>query len=195
MTIKKRMTPEEWAEIRARWEDDPRDGYTWIVSELNLKVTHVAVLKRAKNEGWAKKASLKNIVERAQKRADEKVTGKVTGKVNAVTSEESVDLRANVIEKHRNEWGEHGTTFPISNMLGENALGIARVAKTVAEAIKIRQDGERRAWGLDANGENTSAGMATLDELDALFEQAIKRTDEMKTAVRAERETGGNEAN
>lgn len=191
MTTKKRMTQEEWAEIRARWEEDPRDGYTWIVAELDLKVTHVAVLKRAKKEGWAKKASLKNIVERAQLKADENFARKVTGKVNAVTSEESVDFRSEIVNTHREEWMEHRTTFSISGMLGEDGLVTARVAKTAAEAIKIRQEGERKAWGLDVLSEDATAGVATLAELDAMFEQAMKRTNEMRESVRKERGTSG----
>ena len=123
-TPKKRMTPDEWADVRAKWEGDPRDGYTWVVNEMNLSVSDVAVLKRARNEGWAKKASLKTIVERAQTKADEKVSRKVSGKVSPLTESDAVDLRADVIEKHREEWGEHRTTFPMSNMLGEDGLGV-----------------------------------------------------------------------
>lgn len=194
-TTKKRMSPEEWAGIRAKWETDPRDGYTWIVAEMNLSVSHVAVLKRARKEGWAKKASLKTIVERAQARADSKVTAKVTGKVTPVTESESVDLRADVIEKHRDEWGEHRQLFTLQGMLGEDGLGVARVAKTAAEAIKIRQEGERKAWGLDAIAEDNSSGVATLDELDAMFAQAMKKSEEMREAVRKERGAAdGNEA-
>lgn len=194
-TPKKRMTPDEWADVRAKWEGDPRDGYTWVVNEMNLSVSDVAVLKRARNEGWAKKASLKTIVERAQTKADEKVSRKVSGKVSPLTESDAVDLRADVIEKHREEWGEHRTTFPMSGMLGEDGLGVARVAKTVAEAIKIRQEGERKAWGLDAIAEDNSSGVATLDELDAMFAQAMKKSDEMREAVRKERSaTDGNEA-
>ena len=104
-------------------------------------------------------------------------------------------MRADVIEKHREEWGEHRTTFPMSGMLGEDGLGVARVAKTVAEAIKIRQEGERKAWGLDAIAEDNSSGVATLDELDAMFAQAMKKSEEMREAVRKERgATDGNEA-
>lgn len=194
-TTKKRMSPEEWAGIRAKWETDPRDGYTWIVTEMNLSVSDVAVLKRARKEGWAKKASLKTIVERAQAKADEKVSRKVSGKVSPLTESESVDLRADVIEKHREEWGDHRRLFTLQDMLGEDGLGVARVAKTAAEAIKIRQEGERKAWGLDAIAEDNSSGVATLDELDAMFAQAMKKSEEMRDAVRKERgATGGNEA-
>lgn len=194
-TTKKRMSPEEWAGIRAKWETDPRDGYTWIVTEMNLSVSDVAVLKRARKEGWAKKASLKTIVERAQAKADEKVSQKVSGKVSPLTESESVDLRADVIEKHRDEWGDHRRLFTLQDMLGEDGLGVARVAKTAAEAIKIRQEGERKAWGLDAIAEDNSSGVATLDELDAMFARAMKKSEEMRDAVRKERgATGGNEA-
>lgn len=197
-TTKKRMSPEEWAGIRAKWETDPRDGYTWIVNEMNLHVTHMAVLKRAKKEGWAKKSSLKSIVEQAQRKADSrkvaaKVSEKVAGETAVLVDSDAVDLRADVIEKHREEWGEHRTTFPMSNMLGEDGLGVARVAKTVAEAIKIRQEGERKAWGLDAIAEDTSGGVATIEELDAFFEQQMRRTEEMRESVRKER--GGSDGN
>lgn len=194
MTTKKRMTLEEWASVRAKWETDPREGYTWIITEMNLSVSDVAVLKRARKEGWAKKASLKSIVERAQAKADEKLA-KVSGKVSPLTESDAVDLRANVIEKHREEWGDHRRLFTLEDMLGEDGLGVARVAKTAAEAIKIRQEGERKAWGLDAIAEDNSSGVATLDELDAMFAQAMKRSEEMRESVRKERgSSDGNEA-
>lgn len=198
---KKRMSAEKWAEIRATWEADPRDGYTWVINEMGLTVSHVAILKRARNEGWAKKADLKTIVERAQAKADLKVTQraakvteaatKVTEEVTKVTDSQSVDLRADVLDKHRSEWGDHRESFLLEDMLGEGGLGVARVAKTAAEAIKIRQEGERKAWGLDAISEPTGSAK-TLDELDVMFEMAMKRSQEMREAVRKER--GGSNA-
>lgn len=107
------MTADEWGEVRSRWESDPREGYTWIVSEMNLGVSDVAVLKRARKEGWAKKASLKTIVERAQAKADEKVSrkvsrkvsGEVSQKVSPLTDSEVVDLRASVVENNQDVGG------------------------------------------------------------------------------------------
>ena len=49
-----KMTPEEWGNARARWEDDPRDGFQWLVDELALPVTAPGVRKKAKTEGWGK---------------------------------------------------------------------------------------------------------------------------------------------
>lgn len=100
-----------------------------------------------------------------------------------------------MIEKHRDEWGDHRRLFTLQDMLGEDGLDVARVAKTAAEAIKIRQEGERKAWGLDAIAEDNSSGVATLDELDAMFARAMKKSEEMRDAVRKERGAAdGNEA-
>lgn len=191
------MTADEWGEVRSRWESDPREGYTWIVSEMNLGVSDEAIRKRARNEGWAKKASLKTIVERAQARADAKVTGKVTGKVTPVTESEAVDLRASVIEKHRDEWAEHRETFTLPLLTGEESgLNMSRIAKMTAETIRIRQQGEREAWGLDAVAENTNTGVSSLSELEAMFDLAKIKTQQMMEAVRKERggPSGGNAA-
>ena len=193
----KRMTADEWGEVRGRWESDPREGYTWIVSEMNLGVSDVAVLKRARKEGWAKKATLKTIVERAQARADEKVSRKVSGEVSPLTTSDAVDLRASVIEKHRDEWAEHRETFTMPMLTGEDSgLNMSRIAKMTAETIRIRQQGEREAWGLDAVAENTTTGVSSLSELEAMFELAKVKTQQMMEAVRKERggSSGGNAA-
>ena len=93
-----------------------------------------------------------------------------------------------MIETHREEWSDHRRLFTLEAMLGEDGLGVARMAKTAAEMLKIRQEGERKAWGLDAIAEDSSSGVATLDELDAMFTQAMKRSDEMREALRRERQ-------
>lgn len=196
----RRMTREEWGEVRKRWELDPRDGYLWIVREMNLPVTDKAVLGRAKKEGWSKRASLASIVEAAQRKADaKKVTRPAARKLTPVTDGESTDVRAEVIEKHRNEWSEHRERFPLDAVvsydknhpeLTEVTSGgekLARVAKTVAETIRLRQQGERDAWGLDAIANDTSAGVATLGELDAMFEIAVRKADEARARIRSER--------
>ncbi len=190
-TEKRRMTPADWAAVRMKWESDPRDGYTWIVAEMGLRVSTVAVLKRVRNEGWSKKSVMKSIVERAQVQADEKVNGGVNGQrgfsPELTPCSKAVDLRAGVIERHRAEWDRHRDLFTLDTMMGDTGIIVARVAKTSAEAIKIRQDGERRAWGLDAIAEDTSSGVATLDELDAMFALAVKQSQAMQERVRKER--------
>lgn len=51
-----RMTPEEWADARKRWERDPRPGFVWLVKDKGLPVTSSTVGKRANQEGWTKSA-------------------------------------------------------------------------------------------------------------------------------------------
>lgn len=54
MAAAPKMTTEEWGNARATWEDDPRDGFQWLVDELALPVTAPGVRKKAKTEGWRK---------------------------------------------------------------------------------------------------------------------------------------------
>lgn len=49
-----KMTPEEWADARQVWEQDDREGFTWLVNELALPVSPPAVRKTANKQGWAK---------------------------------------------------------------------------------------------------------------------------------------------
>jgi len=58
MAAKPKLTPEQWADVQHRWEHDPREGYLWLVEELDLPVSAPAVRKTAVRDGWYKKASL-----------------------------------------------------------------------------------------------------------------------------------------
>ncbi|MFZ4539930.1 hypothetical protein [Propionivibrio sp.] len=54
MAAKPKLTPEQWAEVRAAWESDPREGYSWLVEQLGLAVSVPGVRKTALKEGWKK---------------------------------------------------------------------------------------------------------------------------------------------
>lgn len=60
----------------------------------------------------------------------------------------AVALRADIIERHRKEWSVS------RGLVGEAVKGRdferAKLAKITSETLKIIQDGERKAWGLDA---------------------------------------------
>jgi predicted transcriptional regulator len=71
-----RLTKEQWAEARARWESDKRDGFAWLSDELG--VSRPAVSKMASSQGWSKG----NVTQVTQ---DQKVTQKLRGKVTQVT--------------------------------------------------------------------------------------------------------------
>ena len=50
-----KLTPDQWEEVRDAWEQDPRDGYTWLVNEQALPVSAPAVRKAALKQGWEKR--------------------------------------------------------------------------------------------------------------------------------------------
>ncbi|MCP5245700.1 MAG: hypothetical protein H6937_07055 [Burkholderiales bacterium] len=62
MAAKPKLTPEQWAEVRTTWENDPRKAFPWLVKELGLDVSAEAIRQRSKAEGWekAKNQSLAN---------------------------------------------------------------------------------------------------------------------------------------
>ena len=49
-----KLSDKEWGVIRKAWENDPREGFAWIVSERNLTVSAPGVRKKAVKEGWEK---------------------------------------------------------------------------------------------------------------------------------------------
>jgi hypothetical protein len=56
MAAAPRLTPEEWAKVRETWENDPRDGFEWLIRELGLPVSPQAVRKRSRSpeQPWIK---------------------------------------------------------------------------------------------------------------------------------------------
>jgi hypothetical protein len=201
-----RLNKAQWADVRAAWESDPRESLSWLIFEMRLPVSHEAVRKRAKQEGWVKTENLKVIVEKAQRKADSRELEKV-GKVGKVgrkvgkklddptlpmalaTGEERADLLADTIETHRKEWQEHRAAFALSSMTeGDEAWNKARCAKTAAEAIRIRQEGERKAWGLDAIETDLNSGVKSEAELKAMLDEGLRKSAEMDEEVRKRRQ-------
>lgn len=176
-----------WAIARARWEGEPRCSFPDLTDFLG--VSKQAIAKRAKKDGWAKKLTMSNIVDKAHAAADRKISreaavaskGKgavvaavkpgvlapagsptaavvpaaipdsknATPEMLAVAVEDAaVDARAQVLTKHRNEW--NAARSLIYKSIKSNNQDDAKTAKIIAEGIKITQDGERKAWGLDA---------------------------------------------
>jgi len=180
MAAKPKLTPQQWLECRHRWEAGHRDGYQWLVDEMNLPVSGESVRQRAKKDGWKKASSLKSIVSRAHSKADAKLAGKLAGTsmvFEACSSTESaVDLRSDVIETHRSEWNEHREIFPLSSIAEELEQG--RAAKISAEMLKIRQEGERKAWGLDALVQEDNSAISQ-DDLDEIYNAGMKRVEEV----------------
>lgn len=59
MTDKRRLTADEWAAARRRWEGAQADGFDWLAAEImaaftGVEVTRQGVSVRAKRDGWVK---------------------------------------------------------------------------------------------------------------------------------------------
>lgn len=143
-----RLTTSQWLEARQKWEADPSLTFEALADQI--KLSRQAVSKRANAQGWAKVGALRQVVERAQFKADGKVAqvaGATTKKDGAATFEASVEIRADVIDRHRVDWAEHRKNFTIAEVKADFENG--KKAKISAEMLLIRQKGERAAYGLD----------------------------------------------
>ncbi|EPD5623964.1 terminase gpP N-terminus-related DNA-binding protein [Klebsiella pneumoniae] len=67
--------------------------------------------------------------------------------VEAVTEQQAVDERAELLVRHRREW--QVTRALLAEAVRERSNDKAKMAKVVAETTAITQKGERLAWGLD----------------------------------------------
>jgi len=142
-----RLTQQQWLEAKQMYEMEPTATLESVAQAVG--VSRPAVSQRAKAEEWQKSGTLARVNQSAQIAADRKLTGKLTGvsSKNATVTETSIALRANVIERHREQWGQHTKLFNLEDIAVDFDLG--KRAKISAEMLMIRQGGERKAWGLD----------------------------------------------
>jgi len=73
----------------------------------------------------------------------------------------AVDARAQILKRHRTEWAAARNQIYKAIKLGDNDQ--AKLAKLVGETLKLIQDGERKAWGLES-GENEAGSMRIIVE-------------------------------
>lgn len=157
-----RLTADSWAKFRALWEADP----TMSQGELAklAGVSQQAIQKRIKREGWQKVSDQGDLARRAYDKADREALRKgevapvpqqaqpgdhpdASPPASGVAAATAVELRAKVIERHRKEWD--GARNNIYKAIQNSDFEKAKLGKITAEALKIIQDGERKAWGLD----------------------------------------------
>lgn len=189
----RRLTPEQWQAVRTIWEYDPDEpSYDVAGARAGEKhsffvPTRQSIQERAKKEKWERRASLSGINKAAHRKADamvsssgetskpDKPDGKpdgspdTSGKNIQATREDSEDKRAQVLARHRTEWANIGVllgeAISIRNNDPVRASDKIRFVKTTAEVTKIKQEGERKAWGLDDLADFDPSKM-TDEELD-----------------------------
>ena len=140
----------DWETIRAEYEAGSTMG------ELSRKhgVDKAAISRKAKKEAW-----LADLSEVVNKRAEAKVNGLVNTvdpKKKAEAVDRAADAKAAVILRHKEEWEQHQQL--IRQAVESGDFDAAKLAKITAETIKIRQEGERKAWGITDKGETELSG-------------------------------------
>ena len=163
-----RLTADQWDTLRAEYET----GKSLNAVAAQHGVSRGAVQKRAKSEGWTQDVS-----GAIHRKVAEKVAGVVAGshpkkKAEAIDAEAA--RRAAVIDKHRDEWeaarqmaraakadheGVEGRVpadiedpeerQKVLYGMKRTAFENLKAAKIHTETLKIIQEGERKAWGLD----------------------------------------------
>lgn len=130
----------DWEKIQAEYEA----GKSMCALSRQYGVDKAAISRRARSKGWTQ--DLSGAVNRLAE-------AKVNGLVNTVDLDflaEAVDraasAKAEVILRHKGEWRKHQAL--IDAALAACDLERAKLAKITAETLKIRQEGERRAWGI-----------------------------------------------
>ena len=174
----------QWAAARADWEGDPSlsDGAVG----KRYGVTGAAIQKRRLAESWTRIGALAGIVQAAHIKADakSKVDGynqKVEEIVGAASLAMSEDIRAKIIEQHREQWDALEPDRLAAKRLLTSAMNVAdggsethdpekglpmlQQAKIAQEAVhkavailKDMQEGRAKAWGLDAIAPDDGGG-------------------------------------
>jgi hypothetical protein len=155
-----RLTAEQWAKIRHAYEA----GETGSSLARRFPVTRAAIRKRAEKEGWTQ--DVEPVIRRM-------VAEKVAGLVPGATSEKKAEAmsqeasrRAAVVERHKREWDDHQRL--IEDAINRGDFEAAKLAKITSETIRIRQDGERKAWSLDDNSLKIDVTRASDAELEVM---------------------------
>lgn len=140
----------DWETIRAEYEAGASQ------SELAKRhgVSRKAIQKHITAEGWAQ-----DISGTLDRLTEAKVAGVVAGcdpKKKAAALDRAADAKAAVIMRHKEEWEQHQQLIRAAVENGD--FDAAKLAKITAETIKIRQEGERKAWGITDKGETELSG-------------------------------------
>lgn len=161
----------DWETIRAEYEA----GATQSDLSRRHGVSRTAIQKHIEAEGWTQ-----DVEPALQRKVAEKVAGVVAGcnpkkKAEAIDAEAS--RRADVVQRHRDEWEEHKQI--VDKAVGARDFEAAKLAKITAETLKIRQEAERKAWSIDVVQQsvttinvNQVGPSATVDEIREVLQES-----------------------
>ena len=180
-----KLTQDQWLDVRSKWEADSCVSFSALANQYSI--TKQVICSRAKKEGWKRQCNLAFIVQEAVKRADtffEKTDEKADDKTKTDESpclkeniglDSAIDLRTNVLVKHRGQivtldemQNEAKSLFAealeaqitLDNAGDDKAVKVAKnlwwqakiaadVLKDHCSATKIKHDAERKCWAMD----------------------------------------------
>nr|CRH05462.1 Conserved protein of unknown function [Candidatus Magnetococcus massalia] len=139
--------PYDWPAIRHAYET----GSSIADIQLKYGAALTTIKTRIRRENWQQ-----NPKEAIHNATEAKLAGMKAGddpKTVATAIDAEAKRKAIVIQKQRRAWNKQEKIM--NEALTSKDYEIGRVAKITAEALRIRQEGERRAWGINDNQEIT----------------------------------------
>lgn len=169
-----RLTKDQWSAARIEWESDGAVNDSMIADKYGI--SQQAVTKKRIRDGWQRVGAMQTISQRAQMEADAKLCQSQSNIVKHNQKADvigvAVEIRAKLLETHREDWKEHRQQFTISEIANDFTLG--KSAKITAEMLKIRQEGERKAYGLD---EQQTQESKSAEPMQIIIKRATKKDD------------------
>lgn len=149
-----RLTADVWETVRAEREA----GASFPELAAKWGVSHTAIIKRSKLGNWGDGQDVAAVIRR---KVSEKVSGIVSTenpKKKAEAIDAAADKSAAIVAIHRQEWADHRDRF---GSVPED-FDQGKLAKISVEMLKIRQEGEARAWGLHPDSQPADSGRVTI---------------------------------
>lgn len=142
-----RLDPDTWERIRIARESSG-ESFNSLAERFGVSVG--AIHKRSKREGWGDGTDVGAVIRRE---VNAKVNGIHLDAKDAETRAAAIDAAAergaDIIRLHRAEWQQHRARFGAA----PQDMTEVKLARCSAEMLRIRQAGEREAWGLNSGDE------------------------------------------
>lgn len=145
-----RLDPDTWERIRIARESA---GESFASLAERFHVSAAAICRRAGREGWGDGTDVSTVIRRKVNAhvngVDDQPNGTNDPETRVAAIEQAAKRGAEIILIHRAEWQVHRARFGAAPA----DMTEVKLARLSAEMLRIRQAGEREAWGLGA-GEN-----------------------------------------
>lgn len=161
------------AAARALWEGDPKKTKREVAAEVGIAYGTIDRWSKGnagKTQRWIKQVA--NMTPRVKKIAED-FKGRMSELGPGLTDEQKEDvhqevgleaaaqLRAKVLDRHRKEWEAPRRLF--YEAIKNKDFNQMKMGKITSEGLKIIQDGERKAWGIDTGPDGSTTVHVTIE--------------------------------